>query len=131
MDRATLGVTVIGRGSKLDNLVQVAHYCEIGEDVLLASQVGVAGSCRIGSRAVLAGQVGVADHTTIGAGAIITAKSGLTGEIPAGTVWSGIPARPTGETKRIWAAQGRLPDLLRRVRELEVRLGELEKRTTP
>ena len=131
VDRATLGVTVIGRGSKLDNLVQVAHNCEIGEDVLLVSQVGVAGSCRIGSRAVLAGQVGVADHTTIGAGAIITAKSGLTGEIPAGTVWSGIPARPTGETKRIWAAQGRLPDLLRRVRELEVRLGELEKRTTP
>ena len=129
VDRATLGVTVIGRGSKLDNLVQVAHNCEIGEDVLLVAQVGVAGSCRIGSRAVLAGQVGVADHTTIGAGAIITAKSGVTGEIPAGTVWSGIPARPTGEFRRIWAAQGRLPDLLRRVRELEARLGELEKRS--
>ena len=128
VDRATLGVTVIGRGSKVDNLVQVAHNCEIGEDVILVSQVGVSGSCRIGSRAVLAGQVGVADHATIGAGAIVTAKSGLTGDIPAGEVWSGIPARPTAETKRIWAAEGRLPALLRRVRDLETRLGELEKR---
>jgi UDP-3-O-[3-hydroxymyristoyl] glucosamine N-acyltransferase len=66
-----------------------------------------------------------------GAGAIVTAKSGLTGEIPAGEVWSGIPARPTGEAKRIWAAQRRLPDLLRRVRELEARLDEMEKRTKP
>jgi UDP-3-O-[3-hydroxymyristoyl] glucosamine N-acyltransferase len=131
VDRATLGVTVIGRGSKVDNLVQVAHNCEIGEDVILVSQVGVSGSCRIGSRAVLAGQVGVADHASIGAGAIITAKSGLTGSVPAGEVWSGIPARPTGETKRIWAAEGRLPELLRRVRELEARLSELEKRTQP
>jgi UDP-3-O-[3-hydroxymyristoyl] glucosamine N-acyltransferase len=75
--------------------------------------------------------VGVADHASIGAGAIITAKSGLTGNVPTGEVWSGIPARPTGDTKRIWAAEGRLPELLRRVRELETRLGELEKRTKP
>ena len=131
VDRATVGVTVIGRGSKVDNLVQVAHNCEIGEDVILVSQVGVSGSCRIGNRAVLAGQVGVADHVTIGAAAIITAKSGLPGDVPAGEVWSGIPARPTGEAKRIWAAERRLPELLRRVRELEARLSELEKRTTP
>ena len=127
VDRATLGETVIGRGTKLDNLVQVGHNCQIGEDVILVAQVGISGSCRIGSRAVLAGQVGIADHVEIGEGAIITAQSGATGGVPAGAVWSGTPARPTMEAKRIWAAETRLPDLLRRVRDLEKRLAELEK----
>ena len=127
VDRATLGETVIGRGSKLDNLVQVGHNCQIGEDVILVSQVGVSGSSKVGHRAVLAGQVGIADHVEIGEGAILTAKSGVPNDIPAGEVWSGIPARPTGEAKRIWAAENRLPELLRRVRDLEKRLTDLEK----
>jgi UDP-3-O-[3-hydroxymyristoyl] glucosamine N-acyltransferase len=126
VDRATLGETVIGRGSKVDNLVQVGHNCRIGEDVILVSQVGVSGSSTVGNRAVLAGQVGIADHVEIGAGAILTAKSGVHSEIPAGEVWSGIPARPTAEAKRIWAAETRLPELLRRVRNLEKRLTDLE-----
>jgi UDP-3-O-[3-hydroxymyristoyl] glucosamine N-acyltransferase len=71
--------------------------------------------------------VGVADHVSIGDGAILTAKSGIAHDVPAGEVWSGAPARPTGETKRIWAAENRLPDLLRRVRDLEKRLTDLEK----
>ena len=127
VDRATLGETVIGRGSKLDNLVQVGHNCQIGEDVILVSQVGVSGSSKVGHRAVLAGQVGIADHVEIGDGAILTAKSGVPNDVPAGEVWSGIPARPTGEAKRIWAAENRLPELLRRVRDLEKRLTDLEK----
>ncbi len=127
VDRATLGDTVIGRGTKLDNLVQVGHNCQIGEDVILVSQVGVSGSSRIGRGAVLAGQVGVADHADIGAGTVLTGQTGVMGNIPAGQVWSGTPARPTIQSKRIWAAENRLPELLRRVRDLEKRLTEIEK----
>ncbi len=127
VDRATLGDTVIGRGSKLDNLVQVGHNCQIGEDVILVSQVGVSGSSRVGRRAVLAGQVGIADHVEIGEGTILTAQSGVPSDVPGGEVWSGTPARPTVQAKRIWAAENRLPDLLRRVRDLEKRLTDLEK----
>jgi UDP-3-O-[3-hydroxymyristoyl] glucosamine N-acyltransferase len=126
VDRATLGETVIGRGSKLDNLVQVGHNCRIGEDVILVAQVGVSGSSTVGKRAVLAGQVGIADHVEVGAGAILTAQSGVPSNVPAGEIWSGTPARPTIEAKRIWASENRLPELLRRVRELEKRLTDLE-----
>jgi len=126
IDRATLGETRIGRGSKIDNLVQVGHNCDVGEDVILVAQVGVSGSSTIGSRAVLAGQVGVADHVTIGAGAVITAHSGVPNEVPAGEVWGGTPSRPIAATRRIWAAEGLLPELLRKFRALEKRVRELE-----
>jgi len=126
IDRATLGETRIGRGSKIDNLVQVGHNCDVGEDVILVSQVGVSGSCRIGNRAVLAGQVGVADHVTIGAGAVLFAKSGVPNDVPAGEIWAGIPSRPVGEMRRIWAAETLLPELFRKVRALEKRVRELE-----
>jgi UDP-3-O-[3-hydroxymyristoyl] glucosamine N-acyltransferase len=128
IDRATLGETVVRRGTKIDNLVQIGHNCDIGEDVILVAQVGIAGSSRVGNRAMLAGQVGVADHVTIGAGAILTAKSGVPSDVPAGEVWSGTPSRPTGETKRIWAAESQLPELIKRVRALEKRVRELEER---
>ncbi len=128
IDRATLGETVVRRGTKIDNLVQIGHNCDIGEDVILVSQVGIAGSSRIGNRAMLAGQVGVADHVTVGAGAILTAKSGVPNDVPAGEVWSGIPSRPTGEQKRIWAGESQLPELIKRVRALEKRLREMEER---
>ena len=126
IDRATLGETRIRRGSKIDNLVQVGHNCDVGEDVILVSQVGVSGSCTIGNRAVLAGQVGVADHVTIGAGTIVLAKSGVPSDVPAGEVWTGLPSRPAGETRRIWAAEALLPELIRKVRALEKRVRELE-----
>jgi UDP-3-O-[3-hydroxymyristoyl] glucosamine N-acyltransferase len=126
IDRATLGETRIRRGSKIDNLVQVGHNCDVGEDVILVAQVGVSGSCTIGSRAVLAGQVGVADHVTIGAGAVLTAQSGVPSDVPDGEVWSGTPSRPSRETKRIWAAESLLPELLRRFRALEKRVREIE-----
>ena len=126
VDRGTLGDTVIGHGSKLDNLVQVGHNCELGADVILVAQVGVSGSCRIGRRAVLAGQVGLADHVTVGDGAVLTAKSGVPSDVPGGQVWGGIPSRPIAESRRIWAAEGMLPDLLRKVRALEKRVQQLE-----
>jgi UDP-3-O-[3-hydroxymyristoyl] glucosamine N-acyltransferase len=126
IDRATLGETIVRRGTKIDNLVQIGHNCDVGEDVILVSQVGIAGSSRVGNRAMLAGQVGVADHVTIGAGAILTAKSGVPNDVPPGEVWSGIPSRPTSEQKRIWAGERQLPELLKRVRALEKRLRELE-----
>ena len=128
IDRATLGETIVRRGTKIDNLVQIGHNCDVGEDVILISQVGIAGSSRVGNRAMLAGQVGVADHVTIGAGAILTAKSGVPNDVPAGEVWSGIPSRPTSEQKRIWAGESQLPELIKRVRALEKRLLELEER---
>jgi UDP-3-O-[3-hydroxymyristoyl] glucosamine N-acyltransferase len=128
IDRGTLGDTIVRRGTKIDNLVQIGHNCDIGEDVILVAQVGVSGSCRIGNRAVLAGQVGIADHVTVGDGAILAAKSGVPGDVPAGEAWGGIPARPFGEAKRIWAAESGLPELVRRVRALERRLRGLEER---
>ncbi|HEX9408910.1 MAG TPA: UDP-3-O-(3-hydroxymyristoyl)glucosamine N-acyltransferase [Methylomirabilota bacterium] len=126
IDRATLGHTLIGRGSKIDNLVQVGHNCEVGEDVILVSQVGISGSCKIGHRAVLAGQVGIADHVTVAAGAVVTAQSGVPSDIETGGVWSGTPSRPSLETRRIWAAEALLPELVRKVRALEKRVRELE-----
>jgi UDP-3-O-[3-hydroxymyristoyl] glucosamine N-acyltransferase len=128
IDRGTLGDTIVRRGTKIDNLVQIGHNCDIGEDVILVAQVGVSGSCRIGNRAVLAGQVGVADHVTVGDGAVLAAKSGVPGDVPAGEAWGGIPARPFDEAKRIWAAESGLPELVRRVRALERRLRGLEER---
>jgi UDP-3-O-[3-hydroxymyristoyl] glucosamine N-acyltransferase len=126
IDRATLGETRIRRGSKIDNLVQVGHNCDVGEDVILVSQVGISGSCTIGNRAILAGQVGVADHVTIGAGAVLTAQSGVPNDVAAGEVWSGTPSRPAPERRRIWAAETMLPELVRKVRALEKRVRELE-----
>lgn len=126
IDRAMLGETVVRRGTKIDNLVQIGHNCEVGEDVILVAQVGIAGSSRVGNRAMLAGQVGVSDHVTIGAGAILTAQSGAPNNVPAGEVWSGTPSRPTGEQKRIWAGESQLPELIKRVRALEKRLKQIE-----
>ncbi len=113
IDRATLGETRIGRGSKFDNLVHIAHNNRIGEHVLLTGQVGVAGSSRIGDRVVAGGQAGIADHVIVGAGAQIGAQAGVIGNIDAGArVW-GTPARPMQRVLREQAALGRLPETLR------------------
>jgi UDP-3-O-[3-hydroxymyristoyl] glucosamine N-acyltransferase len=124
--RATFGETVIRQGAKIDNLVQVAHNCQVGEHVILAAQVGIAGSSHIGSFAMLGGQVGVADHITVADGAMILAQSGVPGDVDSGGVWGGSPCRPAAEWRRIMAAERRLPDLLRRVRALEERVRALE-----
>ncbi len=133
IDRATLGETVVGRGTKIDNLVQVGHNVLIGEHSLLCGQAGVAGSTRIGRRVTLAGQAGVADHVTIGEGAIATAQSGIvTGaKVAAGAVVSGMPAAPHREFLKRAAWVARLPELARRVEQLERRLAEAGKGGSP
>jgi UDP-3-O-[3-hydroxymyristoyl] glucosamine N-acyltransferase len=131
VDRAALGETRIGRGTKLDNLVQVGHSVAIGEDSVLAGQVGVAGSTRIGSRVTLAGQVGVAGHLTIGDGVIATAQTGIPGSVEKGLVVSGYPAIENRAWLKSSAVFARLPELQKRLRELERRVASLlEKQAT-
>jgi UDP-3-O-[3-hydroxymyristoyl] glucosamine N-acyltransferase len=125
IDRAALGETRIGRGAKLDNLVQIGHSVVVGEDSVLAGQVGVAGSTRIGRRVTLAGQVGVAGHLEIGEGVIATAQSGIPSSVAAGSVVSGYPAIENRSWLRSSAVFAKLPELQRRLRELERKLESL------
>ena len=122
IDRASVGESRIGRGSKLDNLVQIGHSCTVGEDSLLCAQVGLAGSSHIGSRVILAGQAGVAGHLTIGDDVVLTAKSATSHDIPAGKVISGIPAFDNKDWLRSTAAFRRLGEMQRTLRDLERRL---------
>lgn len=125
VDRASMGETRIGRGTKIDNLVQVGHSVTVGEDTILCGQVGISGSARVGSRVTLAGQVGVAGHLTVGDGAIATAQSGIPTDVPAGAVVSGYPAIENRSWLKSSAVFAKLPELQRRVRALERRLEEL------
>lgn len=125
IDRASVGESRIGRGSKIDNLVQIGHSCTVGEDTLLCAQVGLAGTSHIGNRVILAGQAGVAGHLTIGDDVVLTAKSATSHDVPAGKVISGIPAFDNKEWLRSTAAFRRLGDIQRRLRELEKKLAEL------
>ena len=123
VDRATFGSTTIGDGTKLDNMVHVAHNCRVGRHCILAAQVGISGSCEIGDHAILLGQVGVADHMKIGKRAIILAQSGIGEEVPDGTIWFGSPAQTRMQRERQMMALRKLPDLLKRVKEIERTLG--------
>lgn len=115
IDRGSIDDTVIGAGTKLDNLVHIAHNVKIGRLCLVMAQVGIAGSSQVGDGAILAGQVGVSGHTDIGAGARLAAQAGVFGDIPAGETWSGYPARPHRESLRASAAVLRLPNLMRKI----------------
>jgi UDP-3-O-[3-hydroxymyristoyl] glucosamine N-acyltransferase len=126
VDRATMGETVICQGTRIDNLVQIAHNVRVGKNAILCAQVGVAGSSKIGDHSILAGQVGVGGHLSIGDRAQIGAQAGVIGDVPAGKQYSGYPARPHRQQMRHLAAAHRLPDLLKRVAELEERLARLE-----
>jgi UDP-3-O-[3-hydroxymyristoyl] glucosamine N-acyltransferase len=126
IDRAALGVTRIGRGTKIDNLVQVAHNVDIGEDCLLVAQVGISGSTKLGRGVTLAGKVGVVGHVTIGDGATVGALSGVAKDVPPGGKVTGIPAIEHGQWLRSQAVVSKLPDLLRRIHVLERRIEELE-----
>jgi UDP-3-O-[3-hydroxymyristoyl] glucosamine N-acyltransferase len=127
IDRGALGPTIVGRGTKIDNLVQIAHNVSLGEHCLICSQVGIAGSSKLGNNVILGGQVGIAGHLKIGNHASVAAQSGVMHDIPDGEKWMYSPARPDREAKRQIIAMNQLPDLIRRVAELEKKLAAAEK----
>ena len=126
IDRATLGETIIRRGTKIDNLVQIAHNVSIGEDSVIVAQVGIAGSTKIGNRATLAGQVGVADHIKIADDVIIGPQSGVAQDIPSKGVFSGTTAIPHREWLKAQNIFTKLPEMRKMLLELERRVKELE-----
>ncbi len=128
VDRAALGVTVIGRGTKIDNLVQIGHNSQIGQHVVMSGQVGTAGSARIGDRTMIGGQSAISDHVTVGEGAVIAGAAGVTKEVPAGETVMGIPARPMRRVQREYAALARLPELLKAFRQQAKEVEALKRR---
>lgn len=128
IDRATLGSTIIRKGVKLDNLVQVAHNVEIGEDSVIASQTGIAGSSKIGKRVMFGGQVGISGHVNIADGTILGAKAGVASSIKTpGQIYSGYPAVPINTFRRSYVVNKNLPVLQNTINELIKKVGELEK----
>jgi UDP-3-O-[3-hydroxymyristoyl] glucosamine N-acyltransferase len=127
IDRGMIGPTLIGEGTKLDNLVMIGHNCELGKHNAFASQVGLAGSVTTGDYVRCAGQVGVADHVHLGRGCTLGAKAGIHKSIPEGDTQIGYPARPEQEQLRIVMATGKLPEMRKSLRDLEARVKELDK----
>ncbi len=125
IDRATTGATIIGSGTKIDNLVQIGHNVQVGSNVILVSQTGIGGSSKVGSGVVLGGQVGVADHVTIEDGTMIAAKAGVMGRVSRG-IYSGAPALPHRDWWRAISIFNKLPDLKRKVDELEEKIRLLQ-----
>jgi UDP-3-O-[3-hydroxymyristoyl] glucosamine N-acyltransferase len=126
VDRATVGETRIGHGTKVDDLVLVGHASQVGANTMLCGQVGLAGSTKIGDNCILAGQVGTAGHLTIGDGAVLTAQSGVPNDVPPRSLFSGYPAVDNRQWLKTMAALNRLPDLQKRVRELESEIEKLK-----
>ncbi len=131
IDRATFGKTLVGKGTKIDNLVQIAHNVRIGENCIIVAQVGVSGSVNIGKGVMLGGQAGIRDHVEIGDGAMVAAKGGITKSVPPRTIMSGIPARPHNVTKRLVAHIDNLPKITERLDKLEKKVNELSRKETP
>jgi UDP-3-O-[3-hydroxymyristoyl] glucosamine N-acyltransferase len=125
VDRATVGETRIGHGTKLDDLVLVGHASSVGANTMLCGQVGLAGSTHVGQGCILAGQVGTAGHLSIGDGSVITAKSGVPNDVPPRSMFSGYPAVENRQWLKTVAALNRLPELQKRVRELEAEIERL------
>jgi UDP-3-O-[3-hydroxymyristoyl] glucosamine N-acyltransferase len=127
IDRATFGETIIRKGAKIDNLVQVAHNVDVGENSILAGQTGIAGSVTIGKNVIMGGQVGVSDHVNIGDRVIIAAKSGITKDIPAGSFVAGSPHLDIHDWRKVWVLLPQLYDFIKEVKKLKARVEELEK----
>jgi UDP-3-O-[3-hydroxymyristoyl] glucosamine N-acyltransferase len=123
VDRATLGVTRIGQGTKIDNMVQIGHNCQIGSHTIVCGQVGLSGTTKVGSGVMLGGQVGAAGHLTIGDGARVAGGTGVTNTVAAGVTVAGYPHQEISRWRRVNAALRRLPELVRRVSRLESTLG--------
>jgi UDP-3-O-[3-hydroxymyristoyl] glucosamine N-acyltransferase len=122
-----IGTTVVGEGTKIDNLVMIAHNCELGRHNLLISQVGFAGSVTTGDYVVCAGQVGVADHVHLGDRAIFGAKAGIHKDMPGGQTYLGAPAVPESDAIRVVMSQQKLPEMRKQLRQLESRVAELSR----
>lgn len=122
VDRARLGKTVIGEGSKIDNLVHIAHNVTTGKNCIIVAQAGISGSTELGNNVVLAGQVGLVGHISLGDNVVVMAQSGVSKSIPADTIVFGYPAREQREAKEINACLGFLPKLFKRVKELESKI---------
>ena len=127
IDRATFGSTLIKRGVKTDNLVQIGHNVVIGENTIIVAQAGISGSVTVGKRVVIGGQVGIADHLEIGDGVMIASQSGVAKSVPSGEIISGTPAIAHRRWLRSMGIVGKLPELSERIRQLEKRLASLEK----
>jgi UDP-3-O-[3-hydroxymyristoyl] glucosamine N-acyltransferase len=127
VDRGTYGATSIGDGTKIDNLVQIAHNCRIGRHNLICSQVGIAGSTTSGDYVVMGGQAGVRDHVHIGSRAMLSAMAGITNDVPDGAVMMGIPATPEREQKLKLAALAKLPEMRQEFKALRRTVAALEK----
>jgi UDP-3-O-[3-hydroxymyristoyl] glucosamine N-acyltransferase len=128
IDRGTLGETKVGRSTKIDNLVQIGHNVTVGQNCLVVAQAGMGGSAKVGDRAVLGGQAGVPDHTSVGHDAVVVAQSGLAGDVPPKQTVLGSPALPLRERLQQLMNFKRLARLIQRVKELEAKVAELEKR---
>jgi UDP-3-O-[3-hydroxymyristoyl] glucosamine N-acyltransferase len=128
IDRSTMGSTIIRKGAKIDNLVQIAHNCEIGENSIVCAQVGVAGTSKIGKSTILAGQVGVSDHCEIGDNVIVGAQAGVPPKkkIPNQSQWAGTPARPWKEAILAHAGMNRLPEMQEELKRLKEQVKKLE-----
>lgn len=131
IDRGMIGPTVIGAGTKIDNMVMIGHNCRIGRHNAFASQVGLAGSVTTGDYVRMAGQVGIADHVHIGQAAVLGAKAGVHGDLAASQTYLGAPARPEAEAIRVLMAQTKLPDMRKQLRELERQVAELQRQLLP
>jgi len=126
IDRATLGSTIICRGTKLDNLIQIAHNVKIGRNVVIAAQTGVSGSTQIGDHCMIGGQAGFVGHIKIGNGVMVGAQAGISGNVKDGSIITGTPARDMKKMRMIDGALSRVPDLIYKVRDLEKKLNALE-----
>jgi UDP-3-O-[3-hydroxymyristoyl] glucosamine N-acyltransferase len=128
VDRAALGITLIRRGTKIDNLVQIAHNCIIGENCIIVSQTGISGSTKLGEHVTLGGQVGIVGHLELGDNVMIGAKSGVHNSVTAGQIFSGYPAFPHKEWLKSASVFSKLPEMRKTVNNLEKRIQELESR---
>lgn len=122
IDRATMGSTTIGEGSKIDNMVHIAHNCQIGRQCVIVAQVGISGSTVLEDQVTLAGQVGTVGHVRVGRGTTVAARGVVTSDVEPGSFVSGFPLKPHTEERKILASMRRLPDLIKKVRELEKKL---------
>lgn len=126
IDRARFDKTIIGKGTKVDNLVQIAHNVVIGENCIIVAQAGISGSTTLGKKVILAGQAGLVGHINVGDGVIVAAQAGVTKSIPTGTKVSGYPAKPHDAAKRVNACLQRLPEIYKKLKEMEEKIKDLE-----